>query len=625
MLTKLENEYEAALQQLATIRNKEITQFDREVSRSIFCAGLLAIEDRQTDTAQYRVVSAPTGSGKSSYAQAFICAYVTTFPDASVLFLVETIQQAEDTFRAMSALVGNDKVAVWSSAHDVGPAAKAVQQEQGIAPERCFSVDDLEQHPVVIATHRFYMGRRAPKATVYRGQPRKLTFVDERAADVGIYDVDTGLIKTVRDRLTEQHGSTFEPVGQLTHLHDHLEAVWQNASGKRAFDEIPRGERVDLSWFNSYEATNYITSSDEQISNVFGFGRALAKGFAFLSRYDERGNGARFVGYEMNMPLTPGTILLDATADIDGVSLVVNNRRPVRVPTVDYSNLSIAHIEPPLPKGKTVTAILKQSKSARPYAEWILDTIRQNTQPGEKVLAVAHKALFDHEYLPNGYRDFTAPFDLDGREVCFCHWGMGIGSNRWKDATVVFLFGEFHIPKRAMVATKLGLRCRPATATTLAPFQSPNPRAAGLKVLREGNLCRWMKQLAMRGNARNIDQYGRCGRQRLYVTGEFERLIEHKDRMFPGATLTSQGLRADHGQRGVKALVSFLYSTDVQEIGIDELQALTGASLRKNRARYLSDAIVSKAMQETGFAFQGARGRGNVGRLVRTGPQALAA
>jgi hypothetical protein len=50
------------------------------------------------------------------------------------------------------------------------------------------------------------------------------------------------------------------------------------------------------------------------VRNVFGFGRTLAKGFAFLSRYDEYGKGARFVGYEMNMPLRPGTILLDATA-----------------------------------------------------------------------------------------------------------------------------------------------------------------------------------------------------------------------------------------------------------------------------------------------------------------------
>lgn len=617
MLTKLKNAYEAALQQQATTRNKKITRFDREVAQSIFCAGLLAIEDNQTGAAQYRVVSAPTGSGKSSYSQAFTRAYVETFPDASVLFLVETIQQAEDTYRAMSALIGTDRVAVWTSAHDIGAAARAVQQEHGFTPDRCFSVDDLQQYPVVIATHRFYMGPRSDKATIYMGQPRGLTFVDERAADVGIFDVDTGLIKTVRDRLAEQHTSNLDHVDHLTRLHDHLEAVWQVASGKNAFDEVPRGRGIDLSWFTSDEANSYVTSSDAATRAVFGFGRAFAKGFAFLSRYDECGNGARFVGYEMNMPLRPGTILLDATADIDGVSLVVNNRRPVRVPSVDYSNLSITHIEPQLPKNKTVSAVIKQGSLARPYANSIMETVKRNSQPGEKVLVVAHKGLFDHDYLPNGHRDFDTPFDLDGRQVCFINWGSGIGSNRWKDATVVFLFGEFHIPKRAMVATLLGLKGEVATAATLAPFQCPNPRAIGLKVLRDGGLCRWMKQLAMRGNARNIDQDGRCGHQRLYVTGEFERLIEHKDRMFPGATLTSLPTEASHHRKGVKALVSFLYSTDAQEITTVELERLTGVSLQKNRARLFAAPVVQKTMNDTGFDFLPGRGRGNPGRFVR--------
>lgn len=625
MLTRLENAYEAALQQQAKSRNKEITKFDREVSQSIFCAGLLAIEDSAIGVAQYRVVSAPTGSGKSSNAQAFIKAYVECAPDASVLFLVETIAQAEDTYRSMSALVGEESVAVWTSAHDIGPSVENIQQEQGFVPKRRFSVDDLERHPVVIATHRFYMGRRASKAAVYQGQPRKLTFVDERPADVSIFDVDTGMIKTVRDRLAELLGSNVEPVRQLTLLHDHLEAVWQGASGKDLFDEIPRSDCIDLGWFNSGEAHDYVRSSEEPIRNVFGFGKALAKGFAFLSRYDEFGNGARFVGYEMNMPLTPGTILLDATADIDGISPITNNRKAVRVPKVDYANLSITHIEPPLPKRKTVSAVVKQGSLARPYAEWIIGTIRQNTRPGEKVLAVAHKGLFDHDYLPNDHRDFDAAFDLNGREVCFIHWGAGIGSNRWKDATVVFLFGEFHLPKRAMVAMRLGLRRQPATAVSLAPFQSPNPRTAALKSLLEGNLCRWMKQLAMRGNARNIGPDGVCGQQRLYVTGEFERLIEHKDRMFPGATLTSLPIGGGQGLKGAKALVSFLYSTDAQEITTVELERLTGVSLQKNRARLFAAPVVQKAMNDTGFDFHPGRGRGNPGRFVRRTAARLAA
>lgn len=617
MLTQLGNAYEEAIQKQARLRNRDITRFDREVSQSIFTAGLLAIEDSDRGVAQYRVVSAPTGSGKSSYTQAFAKAFIEVHPEGSVLFLVETIQQADDTYREISALVGKANVAIWTSAHDSRTSRDTIEHQHGFVPEHRFSVDDLANYPAVIATHRFYMGSRAGKATVYRGKPRKLTFVDEKAADVTIFDVDTGLIKSVRDTLAEKHTSNLEHVPQLTKLHNHLEAVWQTASGKASFDEILKTGEIDLTWFNSEQANDYIASSDDRVKHVFGFGRALAKGFAFLSRYDEYGKGARFVGYEMNMPLRPGTILLDATADIDGVSLLVNNRKHVRVPRVDFCKLTITHIEPDIPKGHTVSEIIKQAKLAKPYARWIVDTIRQNSQPGERVLAVVHKKLLDHEYLPNDHREFSNSFDLDGRNVCFIHWGSGIGSNRWKDAVAVFLFGEFHVPKRAMVGTSLGLREEQATVSALAPFQTPNPRSSQLRWIREGHLCRHMKQLAMRGNARNIDGNGVCGEQRLYVTAEFDRLIEHKDRTFPGAKLVSQSKPGTGRDGGVKGLMSLLYSTDAREITTIELERLTGISFQKNKSRYLSNPLIKKAMKDTSFTFVAGKGRGNPGRFVR--------
>src|SRR4051812_14711614 len=112
MNIELQNAYQAAIQQQAQQRNQAVTPFARKVADSIFTACFLAMEDRNQDVAQYRVVSAPTGSGKSSYAQAFIQAYVDTVPDCSVLYLVETIRQAEDIYRDLTRLVGEDRVGV---------------------------------------------------------------------------------------------------------------------------------------------------------------------------------------------------------------------------------------------------------------------------------------------------------------------------------------------------------------------------------------------------------------------------------------------------------------------------------------------------------------------------------
>lgn len=623
MLTELTNAYEAAIQEQALLRNKIVTPFDRQVAESIFTAGLLAIEDRARDVSQYRVVSAPTGSGKSSFAQAFIKAFVEVYPEGSALFLVETIQQAEDTYQGMSSLLGREKVAVWTSAHDLHTSPETIRHQHGFLPDQRFTVDQLATYPVAIVTHNFYKKSRSAKATVYRGKARKITFIDERIEDVSIYDVDTGLIKVVRDRIAERHSSTLEHVHQLTQLHDHLEALWQSASGRSAFDEIPEGKKINLDWFRSEQASNYIASSDDQVRNVFGFGRALANGFAFLARYDVHGKGARFVGYEMNMPLRPGMILLDATADIDGVSLLVTNRLHVRVPRVDFSNLTITHIEPELPKGLRLSEVLSQAKTAKPYADWIKRTIIENSLPQEKVLAVVHRGLLNHEYLPSDHREFAHAFDLCERQVCFIHWGSGIGSNRWKDATTVFLFGEFHIPKRALVGTSLGLLEQQATADALTPFQSPNPKGKAISLVREGHLCRWMKQLAMRGNARNIDAQGNCGEQRLYVTGEFDRIIQYKEQVFPGARLTATHKPNQGRHRGVMALVFLLYTTDATQITAPEVQQLTGASFQKNKGRYLSDAVVMAAMRDTGFIFVAGGGRGKQGRFVRALPRLI--
>jgi len=620
MLNEFEKAYESALITQAKMRNQQVTAFSRKVADSVFTAALLAIKDNQFDEASYRVVSAPTGSGKSSCAQALIGAYVKVFPDASVLFLVETVRQADELYLDMRGLLGEATVAVWTNAHDKFTSNEIVERNNGFVPEHRFSVEDLGLYPVVIVTQRFYIGSRGRSALLFQGAPRKLTFIDERMSEVTLYDVDTGLIKTARDRIAEKHTSTIEHVSQLTRLHDHMESLWQSAGSLSAYNSAAPND--DLSWFTTDQAKNYIASSDPDVRNAFGFGRALARGCAFLSRYDKDSKGGRFVGYELAVSPRPGTILLDATADIDGVSLIAANRKPVAVPRVDFKNLLITHIDPPDTTARTIKSLLRTAKSARGYAQWIVRTIAENTHSGEEVLAVVHKGLLDHDYLPNNNRKFDAAFDLDGRKICIIHWGSGIGSNAWKTATSVFLFGEFHIPKRTTIATCLGLKDVEATTASLAPFQSPNSQSVEFLALAEGHVLRWLKQLAMRGNARNIDENGVCGRQRLYITGEFLRLVQHKDRMFPGAKLAIRHGADAQKRRGAEALAYLLYDHSGNYLSVQDVRRSTGVDLQKNARRYLSSPIVQRAMDDRLWSFVPGKGRGNVGRFIRSIAQA---
>lgn len=616
MLAKLETVYFETLRSIAASRKRVFSQFDEEVSWSVYTAGLLGLEDHGRGIPQYRVVSAPTGSGKSTCAQAFIKAYLETFPNPSVLFLVETIDQAEDLFNSMSNLM-KKKVAVWTSAHDSKRLHQVIHDVHGWVPKHRFSVNDLDKYPVVIATHQFYKGSRGKKASVYKGKERPLVFIDEKITDVAIYDVDTGLVKTVRDRLAEKHTANLHHVEHLTKLHDHLEAYWASAQGKLAYDEL--STNFDLSWFFAEEVNDYIVSSDEDVRNVFGFGRALAKGFAFLSRYDDSGKGARFIGYEMTVPLRPGTVLLDATADIDGVSLIANNRKPVRVPRVDFSNLTIHHLTSPLMKQrKRLAEVLRSPTEARSYADWIKKTIIDHSEESEFVLAVVHKGLLDKGYLPADAGEPKSAFNLEGRKVCFINWGYGIGSNRWKDASSVYLFGEFHVPRRATIGTLLGIKEKPATKQELSPLQSPNTQDEHFLTLKEGHLCRWEKQLAMRGNARNLTEDGVCGVQKLFVTAEFGRFLKYKDALFPGAKITVQEDQERLSSGGEKALVALLHNEEAIELTSVQIKERTGIDLQKNKKRYLALPLVVQTMTNLGWSYISGKGRGNPSRFVRS-------
>ncbi len=324
----------------------------------------------------------------------------------------------------------------------------------------------------------------------------------------------------------------------------------------------------------------------------------------------------------MDLPIHPGTVLLDATSDIDGVSQLVSWRKPVVSPRVSYSNLTVIHMTPPVevirPRER-LSQTIKTAKRAQPYADWIRRTVIEKTEPGEKVLVVVHKALIAHAYLPDAESLGDNAYDLEGRKVAFINWGKGIGSNRWKMATSVFLFGEFHMPKRATVATSLGLLDQAAGTPRLDRMQSPNCQDEVFLTLQYGHLLRWEKQLAMRGNARNITAEGVCGHQKLFVTSEFKRFVQHRERLFPGAAFVVEGTAkvAASYRVGGAAIAAFLMTTDKDCVTSLELKEATGVTFKKNPARLLAHDLVQRAMSDGGWRYVSGGGKGNMSRFER--------
>jgi hypothetical protein len=246
-----------------------------------------------------------------------------------------------------------------------------------------------------------------------------------------------------------------------------------------------------------------------------------------------------FFGYEEQrvIDLSAGTILLDATADIDGISSIVPWRVQTETPKARYDNLEIIHV--PQHTKRRLSEYPKTASNQRAYVRYVVETIKQYMEPGEKGLVICKKCLFDNERIPHWDEDdsrFKEPkiyteeygWEVDGRKLCATHWGTGIGSNTWRDADVVFLFDEFHIPRRIHVATTQGYRRDRMHEGDLASMSTLNSKAPGVDVIADGHALRWTKQLALRGRARFYDETGMCGKQRLVVGSDLKKFMANR-------------------------------------------------------------------------------------------------
>ena len=171
-------------------------------------------------------------------------------------------------------------------------------------------------------------------------------------------------------------------------------------------------------------------------------------------------------------------------------------------------------------------------------------------EPGQFGLVVCKKKLIDHYNIPDwpeGADGFKNPstymtgygWDVEDRHLSITYWGgPGVGSNVWRDAQTVFLFGEYFLPRRTVIGGTQGLLLAPTTSGPIASMNAANAKSEEVATIDDGHLLRWTKQLAMRGRARLFDEHGVCGPQKLVLTGDYERLLFHKDALFPGATLS---------------------------------------------------------------------------------------
>lgn len=597
---RLRTDYERALKAQAGLQKRILSPINRAVSDVVFNTAMRALEDTRgnINTGKFKVVSAPTGSSKTTSAIAFAFAGYSTMPDDfSCAFVVEEIRAAQEIYSQLLELLPPEVVGIWTSQHD---AKRPPMDHQAGQP--LFTLDQMREIPIVVFTHSKWIAEMERQADwgirCHRGHPRDILFIDEQPKVINIYNkthADVAKAGVDIARMEPDHPW----VDVLTEVSARMQSLFRTDGSDLEEAELLHcleaadfsEERAEAIWRGHYG----YPATDEYLA-TFKFLKACTLGYSFFTRQKPR----EFVAYLPQFEPAANQVLLDATADVSELSLMMGGELAEGLPEIDYSNLTIHHLDHPKEFSKINRVVDNRGRSVE-YAEWIHKAVMENTSDGDVILVVMHKAMFErHALFPHAPAEPNHDV-FPNRKAYIIWWGQGIGSNTYKTATKVFMFSEFYMPRRTTVANTLGASGRQAKEGDL---RSINRNLTGdYLTIQEGDLLRWTKQLACRGNVRNVGLDGKCGNMGLYTSMDFNRLIRNLDRLFPGAkapTKVKPKAKANGEARGVAnsgrdGLINLLSTTDAIQISSKEVEALTGISSRNLKVELAAPSVAPVA------------------------------
>ncbi|MGA9751152.1 MAG: DEAD/DEAH box helicase family protein [Acidobacteriota bacterium] len=629
----------ACLKEISALRHRGVTPFDLKVASSVFGACSKALADWRKSDAVWRAVPAPTGGGKTTAAFAFAVALVRA--GGSVLFLANTRRECDEAYRTLEPLLPG-KVAIRTTDHDqqkldeLGPeyveATKA--RDDGYTPAAFFYRSQLGDYPALVGTHSSYKRNESELLKLANGERRALILVDERPDDIDVADFTLADFEQIHE-LCRKRG--LDEYGEEPDLTKAFGEAWrQLAEAQLSLDRShPYHElRINLEPHLIAALKHFAESKREPSRLAVGTrfdGEALrlaarlvilaqeTHGFAFAALHTDFAQGARLVAYAPNWPLKAGTVLLDATSDIDGYKELSSARKQEVVPEANYRLLEPTHLDgPSYLTGPSPKDQWDKATTRKPLLKWFHRCVLENTNEGETILIVSWKKVIEGGQLQ--------ALSWQGRSVDYCHFGAGIGSNQWRDCGAVFIFGDYIKPTRITIAETNGIKETPFRATADATVRGLKGDYLTTKV---GLMLRWFKQLAMRGCARELDDNGVARPMRLYFsTTEFRQLDDHWNRMFPGSPMPTTRFVGDEETQTSSCkprrrksvaddLLKFLSMTEKDEVTSSDILDATGIELKSQARKLKDDKEFLESCARRGWTYVPARGRGQMTKLSR--------
>ena len=597
---------------------RAVTNTDQQVSKIILDASLMAIQNVQSGISKTRVQAVPlgTGLGKSSSAYSLIAAFALNDPSFSAAYCVPTIKMGIEAQEGIEALTGEGSTALWTSLHrHKGVDKKKAFEELGFIPDRLVDKRTLGGQRIIIVTHKQLeqelKTEKAEGILSFMSQPRSIVFIDEHPDLVQQVQATPEGVQCLHDQLMRnvpEHA--WLPVIALAVYA--MSCITQGSSGQgyvpaaliapEAACTFDDESGVSLWDMTDPEASEGVRLGEQaKLQQVVEFLRAAAQGRAFYSRKD-----CRFFAYSLHLGTDyPGFVLLDATSELAGLVTLNPNVSTVPVVHVNYERLQVLTMDMPN-KFRRVREALKVPAIRHEYGQYIKESVLANTKAGDDVLVIVHKDVLLGEVIGVTSDDPNLPTDWEGRKVNTQHWGAGVGSNKFRDKTHVFMFGSFYQPGAVTIAQTHGWSGEPLSAERLALAESV-PRLGGLysprgnyQQVHEGNVLRWTKQLAMRGKARSVDGEGKCEGMKLFLTLEAGMLMPNMHRLFPNAPAPVlaelPAYLATEPQQGRKALVQLAMQTKRAFISAEDIAACTGIASRNLSRDYKAQEAVLKPL-----------------------------
>ncbi len=510
----------------------------------------------------FLAVSAATGSGKSLGA----CALIAHLSPAPCAFVIKTVEEAEKVYRHLSKLLPG-RVAVYSSLHKNNASPTLTEEkfrELGLRVARRFTETEFKEAQVVVTTHERWK-QEIEKGTdlgvrLYKGRLRELVIVDEDPSLERVYvcqpehvsKLASVFADTVLSSESRSYGFTtsHHAAAPLLTIHDRMRSIKDNASGKTLYPAdlvtsedaavILGLQYVDVAARMSHVSQDKRTFVADELWSTVEFLKAASQGRVFYSR---SATDAAFYAYELMLPPQPRTLVLDGTADLNGMYAVGSHVIVTQSERPKYKDVELALVNPPAEfVGKmNKDKLLKSRRNLVPYMKWFLSFLLENTSEGESVLVYAKQVLLSYDIHKDAEFDESQSdnpnySELKGRKIHWCHFGRGRGSNQWEHCTAYFRLGEWHMRKSALLASIGSTTGKTFTDSELSALSSGRTQDAMLRLAQETHLVTSSKQDAARICIRHLADDGTAQAAHVYLVDcDKSLMLEYRDRMFPGS------------------------------------------------------------------------------------------